>query len=312
MVDLNRRGFIRSLFSIGSIGAASSAEAQVQAKGKSAFVWCDLHNGHVGFPTGLDAPAIRPGSIAKLIAAAALVEDGFNTNLQFECTGTYKVGGKAGVKELSEVHCQFAHGSLDLRRALAYSCNCFFAQATRALTTRAFLTKARALGLSSPVAGRSSGLFPGAESESKPSLPYVLGLAADFKPNCLQLMRLAGLIAIGPGERLPVLHSSENFELKDKEKPLAVALTRKSAELLRSGMRLSVQEGTAAKLDPQNKMQIAAKTGTTDHGKKFQSQIIGFFPYDKPRNAFCLFSPAGTSVDAAVPEASNLILSTSW
>lgn len=309
MVDLNRRGFIRSLFSIGSIGAASSSEAQVQAKGKSVFLWCDLHSGHVGFPTGLDAPAIRPGSIAKLIAAASLVEDGFNTNLQFECTGTYKV---SGVKELGEVHCQFAHGRLDLRRALAFSCNCFFAQATRSLTTRAFLAKARALGLASPVAGRSSGLFPAVESETKPSLPYVLGLAADFKPNCLQLMRLAGLIAIGPGERLPVLHSSENFELKDREKPLAVALTRKSAELLRSSMRLSVQEGTSSKLDPQDKMQIAAKTGTTDHGKKFQSQIIGFFPYDKPRNAFCLFSPAGTSVDAAVPEASNLILSTSW
>lgn len=308
---INRRGFIRSLFSLGGLHAATST---CDARAKAAFVWCDLLNGNVGFPTGLSVPTEKPGSLMKLVAAACLVEENLlSLNEKFECTGTFAVGGRVAGKRDTSVHCQFAHGKVDLVRALAVSCNCFFAQATSRLTKRTFLAKARQLGLASPVAGRRGGIFPDGESASgQSSLPYVLGLAEDFKPSCLQLMRMAALIAVGPEGKLPVLHSSENFTLAEKEKPLSVGLTSQAREVLVAGMRHCVLEGTARKLDTQDKLKIAAKTGTTPHGKTFQSHIIGFFPFDKPRNAFCLFAPAGTSQDAAVPEAREILFSTTW
>lgn len=312
-LEVDRRGFMRSIFGLGlsTSATASASEASAATKGKSAFFWCDLKNGNVGFPTGFNVPVERPGSLVKVVAMAALIDEGnFNTNQEHECTGTYKVPGSGNRAGLT-VHCQYVHGRIDIVRALAVSCNCFFAQATQRLTTRAFLDKARALGLASPVAGKPPGQFP-ADAQAGSSLPYVLGLAEDFKPSCLQLMRLAALIGVGPLGQLPVLHSAENLELVDKEKNLKVALTERSHELITRGMRLCATEGTAKKLDPKDKLHVAAKTGTTPHGAKFQSHIIGFFPYDKPRNAFCLFAPAGTSQDSAVPSAREILLSTTW
>lgn len=308
--EINRRSFIRSIF-----GLTSALPATVQAaesRPKKAFVWCDLKGGHVGYPTGLVVPHERPGSLMKLVAAAVLVDEGlFGHNERFDCTGTYTPPHRG--KNAQSVHCQFAHGQIEIVDAIALSCNCFFAHAAERLTARAFLTKARALGLSSPCAGRRAGLFPlHYEDMTGPSMPYVLGLAEDFKPGCLQLMRLAAFIALGPHGKLPVLHSSENMELLAKEKPLPVALTEKSHDILVKGMRQAVLKGTCRKLDPKDTMKVAAKTGTTPHGAKFQSHVIGFFPFEKPTNAFCLFSPSGTAQDSAIPQVREILFSTTW
>jgi cell division protein FtsI/penicillin-binding protein 2 len=78
-------------------------------------------------------------------------------------------------------------------------------------------------------------------------------------------------------------------------------------------MELCLREGgTAAKLDPENKMHIAAKTGTSPDGNKFQSWIIGYFPTDNPKHAFCLNSLAGNSQEAAVPQAHKFLFATTW
>jgi cell division protein FtsI/penicillin-binding protein 2 len=82
--------------------------------------------------------------------------------------------------------------------------------------------------------------------------------------------------------------------------------------MLQQGMQLAVRLGTAKQLDVENRMRIAAKTGTTPHGKTFQSWITGYFPYDKPRHAFVLRSSVGTSQDQAVPLAHKFLFATQW
>lgn len=301
--NIDRRGFIRSLFGI--TGALPVAQQIAEAKGQTSFFWCNFRTGHVGFPTGLSVPTERPGSLMKLVAAAALIDEGLaHGNEIFECTGTYNVGKEA-------VHCQNAHGKIDIVQAIGRSCNIYFAQATKRLTPRAFLAKAAQFGLDKPCAGIPSGPFPLKPVESN-SLHYVLGLAPDFQPNALQLLRLAALIAIAPGGKLPVLYSAENIELPEKEKPMTSPLTTESHRILSAGMRLSVTEGTARKLDSEDQLKIAAKTGTTPHGNKFQSYVIGYFPFDKPGHAFALYAPSGTSQDSAVPKAKEFLFSTTW
>ncbi len=301
--SIDRRGFIRSLFGI--TGALPVAQQMAEAKGQTSFYWCNFKTGQVGFPTGLFVPEERPGSLMKLVAAAALIDEGLtHANETFECTGIYNVGKEA-------VHCQNAHGKIDIVQAIGRSCNIYFAQATKRLTTRAFLAKAAQLGLDKPCAGRHSGAFPAKPAESS-SLHYVLGLAPDFKPNALQLMRLAALVAIAPGAKLPVLHSAENLDLLEQEKPMVSPLSAESHRVLSAGMRLSATEGTARKLDVDDQLKIAAKTGTTPHGNKFQSYVIGYFPVDKPAHAFALYAPSGTSQDSAVPKAKEFLFSTTW
>ena len=206
--NIDRRGFIRSLFGI--TGALPVAQQMAEAKSQTSFFWCNFKTGHVGFPTGLSVPTERPGSLMKLVAAAALIDEGLtHANEVFECTGTHNVGKEA-------VHCQNAHGKIDIVQAIGRSCNIYFAQATKRLTTRAFLAKAAQFGLDKPCAGVLSGPFPLKPAESS-SLHYVLGLAQDLKPNALQLMRLAALVATTPGAKLPVLYSAENLELLERE-----------------------------------------------------------------------------------------------
>jgi cell division protein FtsI/penicillin-binding protein 2 len=302
-IEIGRRVFMRSVFGLGTLKAT---EGSAIARQSVAFFWCNIKNGQVGFPTGFSVPHERPGSIMKLVAAAALLEEGlFSPNQELECTGTYRVGRE-------DVHCQKAHGKIDIVKALGFSCNVFFARATHHLTSRAFLAQARALGLASGCAGRPAGPFPADERLPDSSLHYVLGLAEDLKPSSLALLRLAALIAVGAGGILPVLHSAEDFELKEKESPFKNPLSNHTNEILQHGMRLCAREGTARKLDQSDNLKLAVKTGTTPHGNKFQSLLIGYFPIDDPRHAICLVSPSGTSQDSAVPKAREFLTATTW
>lgn len=63
-----------------------------------------------------------PGSIFKIVTTAAALESvpGIET-MTFTCTGTVEYG-------TDRVTCEKAHGTLDLKGALAHSCNCAFAQ----------------------------------------------------------------------------------------------------------------------------------------------------------------------------------------
>jgi cell division protein FtsI/penicillin-binding protein 2 len=82
--------------------------------------------------------------------------------------------------------------------------------------------------------------------------------------------------------------------------------------ILQQGMRICGREGTAKSLDIEDKLKGAFKTGTSPHGKAWQSWIVGYFPYHQPRYAFALRSSAGTSIEAAVPEAHKFLLAHEW
>lgn len=63
-----------------------------------------------------------PGSIFKIVTTAAALECVPDIlNQTFECTGLYEYG-------IDKVTCERAHGKLNLKQALAKSCNCCFAQ----------------------------------------------------------------------------------------------------------------------------------------------------------------------------------------
>lgn len=297
---------MKSLFGLG--GGALETQPPAEASGgssekrpaRSIIVWADLKSGFIGFPAGLQVEGGLPGSVMKLVAAACVSEEGLvNPNEEIACNGHASFGRR-------KFHCMAAHGRVNLVKALAHSCNVYFATISERLSREMFISYARKMGLDAPVGKYPSGLFP-----AKPggqTVDYVLGLASDLKPNALQLLRLSALVATRGAP--PYLHSTD--ESADGRQGFNVHLEDGTWSRLRTGMQLAVKEGTAHKLDPDNKMHIAAKTGTTPHGTKFQSWITGYFPCDDPRHAFCLGSPAGTSQDSAVPQAREFLFATTW
>ena len=136
----------------------------------------------------------------------------------------------------------------------------------------------------------------------------MLGLSPDLEPAALQILRLSALIATEG--KVPGLFSSG--AAGTKKDPFEIALSGTCFQVLKQGMRMAARLGTGKKLDPQNKLKLAIKTGTTPHGQSFQSWITGFFPYDAPRYAFVLRAAAGTSQDEAVPQARSFLLTTDW
>ncbi len=293
-----RRQFLKSLLGVGSVLEASPVSAQRQTGG--AFYWADLRTGQIGFPTGTSVKSGLPGSLMKVVAAAVLRERHIlPANQTYECNGRI-------VLHKRTYTCQVAHGPMSLTEALAFSCNVFFAQAADLLTPQLFLDCAARFGLKEQVAGFPSGPAPLKPEHDAQS--YVLGLAPDLQPQGLQLLRMAALVATHG--LVPHLHSAEQPDPEGK--PFKLELDDSAWSVLSQGMQLASREGTAKGLDPSNRLRVAAKTGTAPHGKTFQSWIVGYFPYDSPRYAFCARAYEGTSQDAAVPLAQKYLLSREW
>jgi len=296
---LGRRRFLKSIFGLGT--AVQAVEAKGPVKPSKTFVWADLRTGQVGFPTGLSMASAPPGSLMKLVAAAALCEEGLiNPNETQDCMGHVTLHHQ-------QFNCQFAHGRVNLVEAIGKSCNVFFVKSAQRLSSQMFLKYAARFGLNSSVAGRASGAFPSEGTE--PSFMYVLGLSANFVPTPLQILRMAAYI--GNRGTVPLLHSAEEPPAPGQTEPV-LTLSDGTWSRLSEGMELACRQGTCRKLDINNEKHIAAKTGTSVHGKKFQSWIAGFFPYEKPNYAFCLMAQSGTSQETAVPMAHEMLFSTTW
>lgn len=300
--NVGRRDFIKSLFGLGGVFESNEKPSKPKAAsgGRTIFFWSDLQNGKIGFPTGFMVDAGLPGSVMKLVTSAALLEEKLvSPNDHIDCHGHTTIDGQ-------KINCLLAHGKVDLVHALALSCNVYFATVSKSASQTLILDYAKRLGLGSPVGSIKSPLFPKPEGGS--AWAYALGLNPNLHPNALQLLRLSALIASN-GD-IPYLHSAE--ENADGKPRMKVELSDLTWTRLQKGMEMAVREGTAHKLDPEYQMRVAAKTGTAPHGKKFQSWVTGYFPYDAPKYAFCLGATNGTSQESAIPKAKEFLMSAAW
>lgn len=88
--------------------------------------------------------AYAPGSVFKIVVAAAALEEGIAGEFdQYYCTGTTQVNGIS-------LGCQAGpaggHGMVDLSKAMAMSCNCYFAELGARLGNEKILAMAKRLG----------------------------------------------------------------------------------------------------------------------------------------------------------------------
>lgn len=295
---MDRRRFLQSLFGLRAVTAETPVEA-AERKSAESFFWANLKTGQIGFPSGLSIPSGMPGSVMKLVTAALVHEQHIDKDVgTIDCNSVIKVSGKT-------YSCLYAHGKVDLVKAIALSCNVYFAQVARKLNPAAIVEYARLFGLERPLAGYGPQVFP--KKVASDPVPYALGLAPDLQPNALQMMRLSALVA-GRGTS-PALHDASR---PDDCEEFKVELSDETWTILQQGMKLSAREGTGKKLDPDNKLHLAVKTGTTPHGKVYQSWLIGYFPYETPRYCFCVRAYSGTSIEQAIPAARRFLFASQW
>ena len=272
-----------------------------------------------------------PGSTIKPMGAMAILKQGIDPTERIHCPGGYRLGNRF-------FRCLGRHGSVDMRRAIAKSCNTYFYAMGHRIGYDNIAPIARLLGLGQkfdlPVVSQSYGTVPDSEWKRKkfettkrvverPDWTASDSLNASIGQgflivNPLQLAVMAARIASGRNIQ-PLL-------LGAHQKPAeSLDLPPDHLETVRGGMWQVVNgDGTAgASRLPFPDIQMCGKTGTAqvrrlsasasrgqggdwkyrDHGL-----FVFFAPYEKPRYAGAVVIEHGMGgARAAAPVAKDAL-----
>jgi cell division protein FtsI/penicillin-binding protein 2/cell division protein FtsW (lipid II flippase) len=245
-----------------------------------------------------------PGSTFKLVTAmAALRLDPANSQKKFHCAplGDGRVGARipGWNKPIRDDAGDHAHGSPDMARAIAVSCNAYFAQlGVSVVGSKALIETAGLLDIPT-----------GDPREVRKMLPFAAYGQGPVLITPFKMARVAATIAAGgamPEGRWVIDDSNDR---RDAPKPI---VPEDRAGFLAKAMRAVVTEGTARHAMAGLDIQVAGKTGTAqmDVGEP-HSWFAGFAPFDAPparRLAFAVVvEHGGYGAKIAAPIARDLI-----
>lgn len=251
--------------------------------------------------------AYPPASTFKPIIALAALNNGVvNENTEINCPASIQIGN-ATFRNWSKT----PEGSIDVRRALARSCNPWFYQVGIDVGPSAFLNLARRLGYGErtglPLIGETQGLVPNDEWMMKNEKRRILdGDTANLSigqgvllSSPLQVAQ--GMAAIANGGALPKLQLIRQIQdtkgrvvqVTVPERKNWLGLDPKAVEVVRDGMNDVVEKpygtGKGAGLSYTT---LCGKTGTAQWGPPSKEQRLawfaGFLPHDNPRYAFAV------------------------
>lgn len=214
--------------------------------------------------------AYAPGSVFKLVTAAAQLESGGVAD--FTCNGSVNADGLS-------FHCihSTAHGLVNLQTALEKSCNCYFISAARSLGGQAVLTMAYNMGLGvGQEFGRGLVSDPGILPQGE-SLLNVRALAnfsfgqGELAVTPLQVNAMMNAIASGGEYVSPSLISAvvdgnlNQTSVSPADKRQVRIMEKSTAMCLQNYLISTAVKGTAAAGAPDN-VTVGAKTGTAQTG----------------------------------------------
>jgi penicillin-binding protein A len=257
-----------------------------------------------------------PGSTMKVVTSAALIRAGLNTSDLYNCTGSAIINGQV-IREQNDK----AHGWVNYNKALADSCNTYFASFGVQSGDKQFLEATKRFGFGKDIPFelpiKKSTLT---NENAVPSRLNVNLLAAsafgqgEVLVTPFHMALVASGIANGGVVMTPhivdqVLDANQSVLYKKIPKPWLTPLTKEEAEKIKSGMVTAVIDGTAAPGGIE-RFQVAAKTGSAEPGGNVRTHAwyIAFAPAENPQIAVAvLVEHGGTGGGASAPIAREII-----
>lgn len=262
--------------------------------------------------------AYTPGSVYKpLIASTALHNGKISASETISCSGafTHYVGYR--------LKCMHVHGALSVVKALAKSCNVFFAELGRRLGIDLIAKYAKLFGLGVKTGvelSESSGILAGPEHSEKVggkwyesgSSQAAIGQSDNmFTP--LQLATYVATIANG-GNRykthlMKKVTDYTNTEIVKENKPELIEkidISEENLNIVKQGMREVVLSGTARDFAGY-KVAVAGKTGTAQNNGSDHVLFICFAPFDDPQIAVAVVIEHGKSGSASKGVARDIL-----
>ena len=289
-----------------------------------------------------------PGSVVKpAVAAAALKEGIINETTKLS---DFPQIIKIGVWEFPDWTIAWnrgAHGIIDVKEALAYSCDTFFYKIgggfdgscdgfangcySRGLGVEKIASVFRLVGFGQATGidlpGEGEGLVPDQEWKMRVrGEPWFLGNTyhlsigqGDLLTTPVQIVNYVSAIANGGRLMRPVLGlqiKGARGEVQSLISPEVIKEAIIQPDILSTlgeGMRLAVSHGIISPLREAG-VEVAAKTGTAEFGTKnangeyeTHAWVTGFFPFDDPKISFVVLLESGGKSNNAAQVARDLI-----
>jgi len=270
------------------------------------------------------------GSTFKMVVAAAALEEGIITPF----TTVMSTGGLQWGSWFFPDWKAGGHGLTDVYKALAQSVNTFFYyigggfEDFEGLGVNRLTDYAKLFGLGDKLGidltGERTGFLPSPEWKKKAkkerwyigdTYHYAIG-QGDILVTPLQVAMWTSVFANGGTLYLPhiayQLENVENDKLTNIE-PVVLneqVVSRENIDVVRGGMRLAVQEGSARRLSTLP-VTVAGKTGTAQwsSSKDPHAWFTGFAPYENPEVVITvLVEEGGGGDEVAVPIAYDVLL----
>lgn len=214
--------------------------------------------------------AYAPGSVFKLISAAAALESGADYRETYTCTGQISVDGL-------DFACydHIAHGEVNMHTALRQSCNGYFVQLVAEIGAESVLSMAQILGLGQEIKlseglTAASGTLPSIDTlqSSRASANFSFG-QGEITVTPLHMAVFVNSIAMGGEYIAPQIYwGTVNQELEVNGVPAfdsRKVMEATTANRLRTYMESTARFGTARIGAPENCIS-GIKTGTAQTG----------------------------------------------
>ncbi|MDO5414911.1 MAG: penicillin-binding protein 2 [Bacillota bacterium] len=236
-----------------------------------------------------------PGSVFKIVVAAAALENGVDIDKSYTCSGHVELDGiTIGCLTGGEE----GHGEISFKNAFAESCNSFFIRLGQEVGADKIVEMAEEMGLGGKVLEgypqEGSGHVMTEEEYIGNGVGNLCIGQGEMLTTPLQNAAMTNIIANGGVDK--GIHL-----LMDEEQDDRKVISSETADELREMMGLTVMQGTGRILgiDDEGEPVAAVKTGTAQYGETGDETshgwITGFTPYKEPEYVITVLVEGGSS-----------------
>lgn len=250
------------------------------------------------------------GSVFKVLVAAGALEHGISQYHPYECKGYVDLDG-----QIFRCNNSAVHGAVDMRRALAVSCNTYFIELAQQIPPEDLLALCRNLGLNASQE-LADGLFtqagnlPTIEELSTPAgyANFSFGQGSSLASPLQMAQAIAAIAGGGTAKQPRLVRGLTADGLNMDEVPADYMGTQVfsafTAEVMRELMVAVVEEGSGKPASPitgsaggkTSSAQTGQYTGTGAEKKEIvHAWFAGFYPAEKPQYVIVVFVEGGVS-----------------
>ena len=244
------------------------------------------------------------GSVFKPVVAAAALENGTSENFLYDCKGSVEFNGVT-----FHCHKKDGHGLIDMKKAVAYSCNTYFIAlahetgAENIIETAADFGFGKKISLADGMESAGGNLPRADELDSKAAVANISFGQGTLLATPVQICSMMATIASGGEYIEPYLVEGETDESGKLTRFYRYGQKRRiisspTAEKLQGYLEGVVEFGSGSRAKSET-VTVAGKTATAQTGKSANGEEIynawfaGYFPADNPKYAVAILKEDG-------------------